>query len=688
MSEKPLVRLLLVPASLPLQTVLEEQISALGLPYRLDVADSLPEFDRPGSQDAYDALLLNCTDGKIDLLEGIRHLQSFPTIILVERKSSDLTHKISPPGDNACLLDISEPKSLDLLPEIIERLINGFADKNDSSRRAENENNANPSHLSQGLLQNLGLSIPGRVALLDERGIIVMVSQPWINYCNELDLSADDLNIGRSYLELCRDSKGLGLEREPAVIEGIESVLRGRQETFLLEYKSDLPAGQSRYHLRVERLYSHEKSWILIVHLDITEHRRQAFLLQQIYENLEESDQQRTALLKAANWELHQEIAQRAAAEQEVRDERNRFRNLVDIISHGIVEIDLNWIITYANAAYHQILEYPQGSLMGKCVWDIFRPDPSEARRYFEKVIHEQPVPISFYSRRLTLTGKYVDLKVDWNYKRDAQGNISGFVVAVTDVTQQRRAEEAAQERLNQLSHVFRVFTMNQMVSGLAHELNQPLAAISNFAQACRHWVQDFTMENQDKLLKLIEQISLQADRAGQIIRRLRDFVRRADSSRTQENINDLVKDVFHLMEIEARVHSICLETDLAPDLPRITVDRIQIEQVITNLVKNAMDATEDLPLKFRHITVKTGLNAEGGVEVSVTDTGKGIDEKELNRLFEPFYTTKQSGMGFGLAISRSIVEAHGGRLNAVRNSHRGMTFRFALPKAAEGAGA
>ncbi len=185
--------------------------------------------------------------------------------------------------------------------------------------------------------------------------------------------------------------------------------------------------------------------------------------------------------------------------------------------------------------------------------------------------------------------------------------------------------------------------------------------------------------------MESIEQISLQADRAGQIIRRLRDFVRRADSSRSRENINDLVDNVLRLLEMEARAHNIRMEKALAADLPQVAVDRVQIEQVITNLVKNALEATRDLSAEPHLVTLRTEINAEGMLQVSVIDNGKGIEVEELNQIFEPFYTTKQSGMGLGLSISRSIVEAHGGRLEAARNAKRGMTFRFTLPIAAEG---
>jgi signal transduction histidine kinase len=215
--------------------------------------------------------------------------------------------------------------------------------------------------------------------------------------------------------------------------------------------------------------------------------------------------------------------------------------------------------------------------------------------------------------------------------------------------------------------------------------LNQPLAAIANFAQACQYRLRKSSVKDHSTILESIEQISIQADRAGQIIRRLRDFVRRADFSHSQENINDLVDDVLGLLQIEARAHNIHLEKALAGGLPPVAVDRIQIEQVITNLVKNALDATCDLAPVRRCVTVRTEMNAQGMLEVSVIDAGKGIAAEQLSQVFEPFYTTKQSGMGLGLSISRSIVEAHGGRLEAARNPHKGMTFRFALPIAAQG---
>lgn len=538
---------------------------------------------------------------------------------------------------------------------------------------------------SRQFLHNLVEAFPSKILVLDDKGQIAFVNQAWIDYCIKNKLSGDLYKKGTDYLQLARNSQCISHENCPKIAEGIESVMAGRQDTFHLEYCTQSLNQQQWFQVLISRFCHDGRIWILESHENITESKKAAIAIGQIKDDLEKCLNKNEEILKGTNRELRREIAQRAATERKIHKEHDRYRTLVDTIPHGIVEIDANWTITFANAAYYRLLGHPTGSLMGKCIWDILKPDPSEARRFFEKALRDQPVPVGYFSRRITTSGKFVDLKIDWNYKRDAEGNVVGFDAVITDVTQLRQAEEESRQRLDQLAHVTRMFTMNQMISGLAHELNQPLAAIANFAQACRYRLDKSTDKARKTLLESIEQISLQADRAGQIIRRLRDFVRRADSSHSWENINDLVSDVLGLLEIEARANNIQLEKDLASGLPKVTVDRIQIEQVITNLVKNALDAMRDLPPDRCRVIVRTGMNGEGMLEVSVIDSGKGIEPGQLDRIFEPFFTTKQSGMGLGLSISRSIVEAHGGRLEAMKNARRGMTFLFVLPVAVDG---
>jgi PAS domain S-box-containing protein len=270
-------------------------------------------------------------------------------------------------------------------------------------------------------------------------------------------------------------------------------------------------------------------------------------------------------------------------------------------------------------------------------------------------------------------------------------GTFAGYVCLATETTAQRWAEEQARQHLSELAHADRLSGMSAMVPELAHELNQPLSAIANYAQACRHQARNLRGENRDEVIDYVSRIAEQADRAGQLIRRLREFARPADCRRSAADLNDLVRELMVLLEVEARPHDVRLELALGGRLPRVTVDRIQIQQVITNLVHNAIEAVEAMPQQQRVVTVRTSLAGGNELEVAVEDSGTVLEE-DLERMFEPFYTKKADGMGLGLSISRSIVEAHGGRLEAVSSirpfagasamSHRreGTTLRFTLP--------
>ena len=414
---------------------------------------------------------------------------------------------------------------------------------------------------------------------------------------------------------------------------------------------------------------------------DATDRKRAEDALRQAHEDLEDQVEARTAVLKATNRELRQEIVQRAMAEEALREKEEQYRTLVETLPHGIQEIDLEGTITFASAACHRLYGFPDGAMVGTRTWDVVasRVEQNSLRKSFQIMVDEQPEPTPYFGQDRTKDGKVIDVRVDWDYKRDNTGKLIGIVAVLTDITEQRRAEEQARRRLDDLAHVVRLSTMGEMVSGLAHELNQPLAAVAGYAQACQHRVQILKGEGRDEVLDFVGRISEQANRAGEIIRHLRDFVRRADSSRSPIDINDLICDVAVLLEIEMRLHDVRLKLDLDRSLPDVNVDRIQIEQVVTNLVYNAMEATQEIPREYRTVTVRTSLKDTNVVEVAVEDTGKGLQTKNIDRLFEPFYTTKKNGMGLGLSISRSIVESHGGRLQATPDTERGTTFRFTL---------
>ncbi|MCA8967674.1 MAG: hypothetical protein KDC48_22525, partial [Planctomycetes bacterium] len=230
-----------------------------------------------------------------------------------------------------------------------------------------------------------------------------------------------------------------------------------------------------------------------------------------------------------------------------------------------------------------------------------------------------------------------------------------------------------------EIAHVARIAMLGEMTVSIAHEINQPLAAIVSFAEACLRMLRTGT-GSPDVLRGALEQISAQGVRAGDIVHNLRQFVRKGGSSRTSVDVNDVIRDVLGLLQHDVRQRAVNLQLALDADLPEVPADRVQVGQVTLNLVRNALDALDDEPGAPRDVRITTARSGERVIEVAVADTGTGLPPDGPQRVFETFFTTKPDGMGIGLSICRSLVEAHGGRLTAESNPGGGATFRFTLP--------
>ena len=239
-------------------------------------------------------------------------------------------------------------------------------------------------------------------------------------------------------------------------------------------------------------------------------------------------------------------------------------------------------------------------------------------------------------------------------------------------------AEELARKRQAELAHVGRLSTMGEMATGMAHELNQPLTAINTMAGISLRIMEKDDLQS-DNLSEALEEISTQAIRASEIIRRLRQFVSKQSPDRKLVNLNDLVREVVRFITSDLKKESVELRLELAENLPLVPADSIQIEQVLLNLMRNSVEAMQQAEYKTRLLSIHTD-SKETDVQVSISDTGPGLDPEILNRLFEPFLTTKPTGMGMGLSISRSIIEGHHGHLWADSESGRGAKFHFTLP--------
>jgi signal transduction histidine kinase len=253
---------------------------------------------------------------------------------------------------------------------------------------------------------------------------------------------------------------------------------------------------------------------------------------------------------------------------------------------------------------------------------------------------------------------------------------------AYADLEHEMRDRESAEQRAMQhqedLAHLMRRHTLEEMASGLAHELNQPLTAIGNYAAGCQQRVQAGKFTEAD-IAATMGEISAQANRAGEIIRRLRNLIRKRRPERQAADLNELITDLTQLAEIEAQRNSATIEVIPAPTPVMVFVDGIQIQQVVLNLVRNAVEAMRNAESDPRKVTVTIEQNA-AGARVTVSDNGPGLAAELHEHLFDPFFTTKTEGMGMGLAISRSIIEAHDGRLWAAAAGENGATFHFELP--------
>ncbi len=250
---------------------------------------------------------------------------------------------------------------------------------------------------------------------------------------------------------------------------------------------------------------------------------------------------------------------------------------------------------------------------------------------------------------------------------------------------ERKRAEQAVLSAQAALAHVTRVATLGELTASIAHEVNQPLAAIVNNANACLSWL---AANNMEEARASAEMIRADGHRAGDIIGRIRALVKKAPSQKDWLDINQTIREVVALAHSELQRNSIALETQLSDDvhyLPLAFADRIQMQQVILNLMMNAVEAMSEITDGSRALLIRTNTNESGGIVVAVQDSGPGVKLEDLHRLFTPFYTTKPQGMGMGLAICRSIIEAHGGRLWATANLDRGATFRFTLPTSGVG---
>ncbi len=374
------------------------------------------------------------------------------------------------------------------------------------------------------------------------------------------------------------------------------------------------------------------------------------------------------------------DITGRQAAAAALARSELHLRSILATVPDAMIVIDERGIILSFSSAAERLFGYSEAEVVGANV-EILMP-PSDAARHDRYIAHYRETG----ERRIIGIGRIVV-----GQRRDGtefpmklsvgEANSDGhriFTGFIHDLTEQQHAELRLKELQSELIHVSRLSAMGTMASTLAHELNQPLTAIANYLEAGRELLDAGGAEAATLLREAIEESTSEALRAGKIVRRLRDFVARGEVERRVEDLPRLIDEASRLALIGARERGVRAFFELAPDITTVTVDRVQIRQVLVNLIRNAIDAVAGQ--EVRDITISTCALDNAMVEVSVADTGPGLSPDIAARLFQAFATTKPAGMGLGLSICRTIVEAHRGHIRAEPRPTGGTVFRFTLP--------
>jgi two-component system, LuxR family, sensor kinase FixL len=359
------------------------------------------------------------------------------------------------------------------------------------------------------------------------------------------------------------------------------------------------------------------------------------------------------------------------------------FRALLDAAVDGIIIIDHQGCIQEFNRAAERLFGYPAREVLGSNVRMLMEdPDNSGHDTYLMRHVTTGEAHVLGRGREVEARRKDGSLLPVFLSVGVMEGsNPPRYVGFVQDISFRRRAEADSYRLQERLTHVSRLATVGEMSAGIAHEINQPLAAVANYAQACDRLL---GMPNPDieEVREALREITVQAVRAGDIIHRLRALARNDFMRREHTDVNLLVGELNELIQLSSKAHDVQFAMELTAALPPVEVDRSQMQQVILNLVCNALEALSATDLRQRKVVLRTQLLPEDQVEIAVHDNGPGISEQFEPRLFEPFSTTKTHGTGLGLASSRSIVKAHEGSLDYRPNTPRGACFSVRLPVA------
>jgi two-component system, LuxR family, sensor kinase FixL len=382
---------------------------------------------------------------------------------------------------------------------------------------------------------------------------------------------------------------------------------------------------------------------------------------------------------------LMRDVSAEHEASAAIKLQRDRARAYLELHDSILLELDADHRVREVSSRGAELLAASAPCLVGRDWLDFMSGERERERaRFLLTGALSGGVPREREFDCVDVAGE--ELRIHWRCiaLRAANGEPVGWLCSGADVTARELAERQARLAQDRLTQVARVATAGEMAAGVAHEINQPLTAITTYARACERYL---SMSEPDlaEARDAVREIAAEGLRAGAIIRRLRQMVRLdTPDTRTRVDLNGLIEELRSLLESDARAHGAQLVIDMEPDLPAVTGNGLHLQQVVLNLVRNSLEALLESPTGTRHVTIATSRIEDGEVEMRVEDDGPGIDPAIAGRLFDPFLTTKAAGTGLGLSMCRTIVQSHGGSIAASQRNPHGSRFVVRLPFAEE----
>jgi len=422
------------------------------------------------------------------------------------------------------------------------------------------------------------------------------------------------------------------------------------------------------------------KPLALILHHDLSEIKQQEINLHKQIQQLINERDEALDLLRINSSLLSRSLGVTDQFEKQLKENQLRFHliaeNATDIISCQTPD----GTYLYVSPSSKTLLGYNPEELIGKSSWSYAHPDDIQKLKKINSRRRDAPLQRTLNYRIRRKDGEYRWFESNIRIIRDDRTNIVREIQSASRDITDRILDKKARLRGQQLAHVFRLSTMEEMASGMAHEISQPLAAIVNYTQGCVRYLQQDTIEP-SQLIETMNKAVAQAERAGEVIHRLKNFFCKGQLIRTPCKINTLIREAVSLIRNDLNASRTKIEFDLEREIAPISADRIQVQQVILNLIQNAIEAMKENNAKQRKININTKEHPTNRVEITLSDSGPGFSKDMVHDVFKPFFTTKAHGRGMGLAICRSIIEAHGGEFTIHPNTNSASWIRFTLPK-------